>query len=136
MQYADAVISVRITCGGPLSLGGGRKMPADMEQLGAANWALVPGGWRVQVADSTRPNTWYDVSQIRSLIERTDHLSLLEWANRIWAKIGHAFFSARRFLTDIESTAYFVKENWALIRSLFSDRRREATHARLARLMM
>lgn len=114
MQYADDVISVRITCGAP----------------GASE------GWRVRIADSARPDTWYDISLIRSLLEERDDFRkaltdcmLLIW--KVWVKLSA--WEDRRLPKprDFE----FVKEYWTLIRREFSDERREATHARLRELM-
>lgn len=69
-------------------------------------------GWRVAVADATQPDIWYDVSLIRCIIEKTNE-----------QKIPYLL----RF--------QFVEENWAQIRQLFCEYRREATRARLQKLL-
>lgn len=86
MQYADASIGVRITC-------------------------TQETGWRIAIADMSRPADWYDVALIRCALEGTEDKKLIY---------------AKRFL--------FVKECWTQIPDLFSDQCRESTHARLQQL--
>jgi len=89
MQYADDVIGVRITCG---RMDSGRH-------------------WDVAVADVARFDTWYGISLIRCLIERTGDRTM-----------------------SLDRTFEFLPENWEPIRDLFSASRRDATHARLKEL--
>ncbi len=114
MLYADDVISVRLTYGGP----------------------RTSECWRVKVADSARPETWYDISLIRSLFDRANDLTtrfsdLREFVRRKWAKV--------KMMNDRElghaPSFQFARAYWSSIRRLFAAKRREATHARLQEMM-
>lgn len=68
-------------------------------------------GWCVAIADATQQDTWYDVTSIRHILQKPNEPQM-----------------------PYACPFTFVVKHWNEIREMFSDSRREATHARLRQL--